>query len=316
MFTMMNAARLGVGLQGVAVAERAYQAALAYSKERIQSSELGVKNGPRVPIIKHSDVRRMLLHMKSLIESTRAMAYYASAMEDRSHFETDPAVRKECQAQLDLFIPIVKAWCSELGVELSSTAIQIYGGMGYIEESGMPQYLRDAQIAPIYEGTNGIQSLDLIGRKVAMERGATVQKLGLQMQQTVSELAEHENNDDCVAMQKALERGMKAVADSTMWVLLAFGGGNMALASANSMPYLRLMGIMGGGWLMAKSMLIALDKLDKIKKGEIQGNVAFYEAKLVTGRYYADYIMSRASGLAHAITHGGYSVLALKDEQF
>jgi len=310
MFVMMNNARMAVGLQGVSICERSYQAALAYAKERVQSPELG-KKGSAVPIIKHADVRRMLMTMKAYTEATRALCYVASALADAAAHHPDPNQKQEFQAMQELLIPVVKGWCTEVGVEVASIGIQVYGGMGYVEETGVAQYLRDAQIAPIYEGTTGIQALDLIGRKVAMTRGATVQALGKQVQETVEKLSAYKDDDDCLAIAETLGRSAKLVGDCTKWLLVSFGGGNYNLAAAGSVAYMRLMGVVIGGWLMGKATLVAKEKL---KSGE--GNQAFYQAKIVTSRFYADYILSQAYSYAQAITRGGYSVLALDEDQF
>ncbi len=311
MFTMMNHARLAVGLEGVAISERAYQAALAYAKERIQGFEIGVKGGERVPIIKHPDVRRMLMFMKTYIEAMRALCYVAAGYMDRAKREPDAAKRQHSQALLDALIPVVKGWCSEMGVHVTSTGVQIHGGMGYIEESGAPQHMRDAQIATIYEGTTGIQALDLVGRKVAMDKGVAAQTLVKEIRGVVEELAAIPENDHCVAMHKTLKTGVKALSDAINWVLLAFGSGNFKFGAASSVPFLHLMGTVAGGWLMARSALIAEKKL---KAGD--SNRAFYEAKLVTARFYADYILSQAPALAHSIMHGAGSVMALSEDQF
>src|SRR6516164_4115632 len=174
MFTMMNAARLNVGLQGVAIAERAYQQARDFARTRVQGRPLGAaQDAEALPIIHHPDVRRMLLWMKAATEAMRALAYYAAAMIDRGRRHPEAATRRAAQRRADLLIPVVKAWCTDLGIAVASTGIQVHGGMGYVEETGAAQHLRDARIAPIYEGTNGIQANDLVGRKLARDGGAT-----------------------------------------------------------------------------------------------------------------------------------------------
>src|ERR1700732_3817306 len=204
MFTMMNAARLNVGLQGVAIAERAYQQARDFARIRVQGRALGVTaNAEPLPIIHHPDVRRMLLWMRTATEAMRALAYYTAGMIDQGRRHPEPAARKAAERRADLLIPVVKAWCTDLGVAVASTGIQVHGGMGYIEETGAAQHLRDARIAPIYEGTNGIQANDLVGRKLLRDGGLAARDLLTEMRALDAALAA-QPGDDIAAIRRPL----------------------------------------------------------------------------------------------------------------
>ena len=308
MFVMMNAARFAVGLEGVAIAERSFQRALAYAKERVQGRDL-LEGSKAVPIIRHPDVRRMLMLMKTQTEAMRALAYVVAAAIDSATHHPDKATRQRNQAFVDLMIPVVKGWSTETGIEIASLGVQVHGGMGYIEESGAAQHLRDARITTIYEGTTGIQANDLIGRKIAREGGATV-KVWLQLlQQLDAELAKS-NNTDVVQVRKALAAGVAAVAESVEYLLATFGK-DIKAASTGAVTFLKLMGIVAGGWLMARAALIAERRL-----AEGRGDKAFYEAKIASARFFADQVLSQASGLRIAVLAGGAGALSLSDEQF
>src|SRR5579864_4530824 len=220
MFTMMNEARQKVGIQGLAMAERAYQQAREYAKERVQGRLAASKSGGAVAIIHHPDVRRMLMTMKSQIEAMRAFAYVMAADMDRAHRDPDAGERARRQARVDLLIPVLKAWCTELGVEIASMGVQVHGGMGYIEETGACQFLRDARIAPIYEGTTGIQAADLAGRKLASDQGAGMAELVAEMRQAALEL-ERSTDTQVASVGAALMAGVKALDDATAWMLQA-----------------------------------------------------------------------------------------------
>src|SRR5215470_15464941 len=208
MFTMMNAARLNVGLQGVAIAERAYQQARDFARTRVQGRPLGAAtNDESLPIIHHPDVRRMLMWMRSATEAMRALAYYAASVIDQARHNPEPAVRHAAQRRADLLIPVVKAWCTDLGIAVASTGIQVHGGMGYVEETGAAQHLRDARIAPIYEGTNGIQANDLVGRKLGRDGGEAAAALAAEMQATVATLGQA-RSVELDAIARPLERGL------------------------------------------------------------------------------------------------------------
>jgi alkylation response protein AidB-like acyl-CoA dehydrogenase len=308
MFTMMNNARLNVGLQGVAIAERAYQQARDYARTRVQGKPIGSKaNGP-VPIVHHPDVRRMLLSMKAQTEAVRALTYLTAAAIDRARRHTDPAVRDESQARADLLIPVVKAWCTDTGVEVASTGVQVHGGMGYIEETGAAQHFRDSRIAPIYEGTNGIQANDLVGRKLMRDQGAAARGFVAEMRELLPKLRT-DAADDLAAIEAQLSPAVDALETATTR-LLAIGGSDAAAAAAAAVPYLRMFGLVAGGWLMARSAVAAESYL-----AAGTGDLAFYEAKIVTARFYAEHFLPGAAALLPAVT-GGTTVLAFDIERF
>jgi alkylation response protein AidB-like acyl-CoA dehydrogenase len=243
MFIMMNAARFSVGLEGVSISERAFQRALAYAKERLQGRDL-VEGAKTVPIIKHPDVRRMLMLMKSQTEAMRALAYVVAAAMDFAHKTGD----KRHQAFVDLMIPVVKGWCTETGIEVASLGVQVHGGMGFVEETGAAQYLRDARITTIYEGTTGIQAMDLVGRKIAREGGATARAWLAELKKLDAKLAAHPE------IRKALADGVKAVEECVEFIV---GAKDPRVQFAGAVPFLKLMGIVAGGWQMARAALAA-----------------------------------------------------------
>ncbi len=308
MFIMMNHARLAVGIEGVGIAERAYQHAREYAKTRVQGREIGQKSGDRVTIIHHPDVKRMLLSMKAQTEAMRALAYTASAALDRSRHHAHAGERRRNQALVDFLIPIVKGWCTEQAVEITSTGMQIHGGMGFVEETGAAQFLRDARITTIYEGTTGIQAADLVGRKVAYEKGETAFALIAEMRTLDGEL-ESSANSDLRACRRSLEQAVAGAAAATQWLLETFGKDPNAVAAV-SVPYLKMWGTVAGGWLMARAALIADAKLDA------GGDADFYRTKIATARFYAEHILPQAHALSSAVTNGAGSVLALAETQF
>ncbi|MEO7742792.1 MAG: acyl-CoA dehydrogenase, partial [Usitatibacter sp.] len=306
MFIMMNAARLSVGLEGVAVAERAYQRALAWSRERMQGRVIGGDGARTAPIVQHPDVKRMLLTMKSLTEAMRALAYWTSALLDRARKHGDETEKKRCQAMVDLLIPVVKGWSTENGIEVASLGIQVHGGMGFIEETGAAQHLRDARITTIYEGTTGIQANDLVGRKVGREQGKTVLGLIEEMEALARELPAHKN----VHLSAIADRLSSAVArlkEATLWIVETYPA-NPAAVAAGSVYYLKLMGIACGGWMLARSAQIAARQMEA---GE--GDATYLRGKLLTARFYGDHILAQAMGLAAATMRGADSVLAIED---
>jgi len=309
MFIMMNHARLGVGMEGVALAERAYQHALSYAKSRVQGRGLGVKSGDRVTIIHHPDVRRMLMTMKAQTEAARALAYTAAAALDQANRHPDNDKRAYHQALVDLLTPIVKGWSTELAVEIASIGVQIHGGMGFIEESGAAQFYRDARITTIYEGTTGIQALDLIGRKVATEGGRTMRAIAAELQRLDGDLSAA-SNADLTAMRAPLADAAGRLEKATRWLIDAFARDPREPA-AGAVPYLKLAGIVLGGGLMVRSALVAQARLDAGG-----GDAEFYAAKIKTARFYCDHILPQAAGLAHAITEGAAATLALSEAQF
>jgi alkylation response protein AidB-like acyl-CoA dehydrogenase len=303
MFIMMNAARFGVGLEGVAIAERAFQRALAFAKERLQGRDLAT--GRTAPIIRHPDVRRMLMLMKSQTEAMRALAYVVAASLDFAHKSPDPEMRKRHQAFVDLMIPVVKGWSTETGIEIASLGLQIHGGMGFIEETGAAQHLRDARITTIYEGTTGIQANDLLGRKIAREGGATAREWLRALQAFDGELA-RSGNAQVRALRSALAQGAGAVSDCVDFIVAEK---NPHTAFAGAVPFLRLMGIVAGGWQMARAALAAEKLLDS-------GDRKFLEAKIASARFFGDHVLVQAPALRDTVVKGGAAVMALADDQF
>jgi len=308
MFIMMNAARFAVGLEGLAIAERAYQQALAYAKDRVQSRDLagGAKS---VTIIHHPDVRRMLMSMKAQTEAMRALAYVVAAMLDRAHRHKEKEERARAQAFVDFMIPIVKGWSTETGIEVASTGIQVHGGVGFIEETGAAQHLRDARITTIYEGTTGIQANDLVGRKLAREGGATAKEVIKAMRRVEAELGVAKS-DDLAAIRAAFSAAVTAAEECVAWIGINYTN-DIKAVHAGAVPFLRLMGIVCGGWQMARAALVAQGRL-----AEGKGDKSFYQAKIKTARFYADHLLTQAPALRNAIVHGAVGVLALSEEQF
>src|SRR6186713_513317 len=308
MFIMMNAARYAVGMQGIAVAERAYQKAVAYAKDRVQSRPVdGSVAGPAT-IIHHPDVRRMLMTMRAYTEGCRAMASVAAAAYDASHHHTDADVRKQNQAFYEFLVPLVKGYSTEMSLEVTSLGVQVHGGMGFIEETGAAQYYRDAKILTIYEGTTAIQANDLIGRKTSRDGGQTAKAIAAQIEKTENELLK-QGSADAVAVARRLKAARLAFID-----VVDFVAGNTK-ASPNavfsgSVPYLMLAGNVVAGWQMARSLLVAQEQI-------AQGvDVAFMQAKITTARFYAEHILNKAPGVRDSIVDGADSVTALALESF
>jgi hypothetical protein len=308
MFTMMNFARLEVGIEGVALAERAYQRALSYARERVQGREIGVKGGERVTIVHHPDVRRMLMTMKAQVEAMRALAGAACAALDIAHRHADRDQRLRHQAVFDLLTPVVKGWCTEQSIEIASLGVQVHGGMGFVEETGAAQHLRDARITTIYEGTTGIQANDLMGRKLASEKGLTAKALIDEMRNFGEELGRY-SHPALSAMRRGLADGVRALSESTNWLLETYPSDPKA-AAAGAVPYLKLWGVVAGGWQMARAALIAKTRLD----GGAE-DVDFYRAKIGTARFFAEHILPLAHSYNQAIVNGSTSVLALEETQ-
>jgi alkylation response protein AidB-like acyl-CoA dehydrogenase len=302
MFIMMNAARYSVGIEGVGLSERAYQTALAYARERIQGTEAGIRGGPRVPILRHPDVRRMLLVMKSQTEAMRALAGVVAVSLDAARLHPNAEERERHQARADLMIPIIKGWCTENSVDIASLGIQVHGGVGFVEETGAAQYLRDARITPIYEGTTAIQANDLIGRKLARDRGTAAQIVVAEMRTLASTLSAEPKLSAVVpafsAAVDALERAIAYVVENYATDIRA--------VSVGAVPMLKLFGIVAGGWQLLRSASIAERRL----AGANGGDAAFYEAKILSARFYADYVLAQSSGLAHSIVYGAAGALA------
>ena len=308
MFIMMNAARFGVGMQGIGLADRSYQQAVAFAKDRVQSRDLAGSAGP-VSIIHHPDVRRMLMSMRSQVEAARALAYVGAGISDLAHHHPDAEVRQANLLVYEYLVPIIKGWSTEMSQDVTRDGVQVHGGMGFIEETGAAQHYRDAKILTIYEGTTAIQANDLVGRKTVRDGGAVAKGIIAQVRATEAQLAAAAG-DDFKAIHRALSEGsiaLEAVVD--------YVAGNMKTdikgVFSGSVLYLKLAGIVLGGWTMARAALIAQQKLDA---GD--GDASFYSAKIATARFFADHLLSQASGLRTAIVEGSAGVLALSEEQF
>ncbi len=306
MFVMMNAARFQVGLEGLAIGERAWQQALSYARDRVQGTEAGVRGGGKVSIIHHPDVRRMLMSMKAQTEAMRALAYVTAFTLDTAARHPDAAVRAQAQARADLLIPVVKGWCTETSIEIASTGVQVHGGMGFIEETGAAQHLRDARITTIYEGTTGIQANDLVGRKIARDGGKAAHAALAEMRADAALLPD---DGELRAIRAALESGIGLLASCVDWAVEVHAQDPRA-TGAGAVPLLKLFGIVAGGWQTARGALAAHGKLGTNIDQE------FYTAKIGTARFYADHVLAQAHGLAHAVLHGAAGVMALDEAQF
>ncbi len=308
MFIMMNAARYAVGMQGISVAERAYQKAVAYAKDRVQSRPVDGSIQASAPIIHHPDVKRMLMTMRAYIEGCRAMSSAAAAAYDAAHHHPDADTRKQNQAFYEFMVPLVKGYSTEMSLEVTSLGVQVHGGMGFIEETGAAQYYRDAKILTIYEGTTAIQANDLVGRKTSRDGGQTAKGILAQVQATEAALAQR-GSVAALGVLKRLTAARLALLD-----VIEFVAGNTKASPnavfAGSVPYLMLAGNVLAGWQLARALLIAEDLA---AKGEDQ---AFMAAKIVTARFYADHILSKAPGLRDSIVEGADSVTALALDAF
>jgi hypothetical protein len=308
MFIMMNAARFGVGMQGIGLAERAYQQAVAFAKERVQSRAVEGSSGP-VAIIHHPDVRRMLMSMRAQTEAARALAYVGAGLSDLAHSHPDEATRKANLAVYEYLVPVIKGWSTEMSENVARDGVQVHGGMGFIEETGAAQHYRDAKILTIYEGTTAIQANDLVGRKTVRDGGAVAKSILAQVRATEAQLAEVQDAD-FGAIRAQLVAGSAALEAAVDYVVATTKADPRAVF-AGSVVYLKLAGIVLGGWQMARAALVARRKLDA---GD--GDAAFYRAKIATARFFADHVLSQADGLRHAIVGGSAGVLALDVEQF
>jgi alkylation response protein AidB-like acyl-CoA dehydrogenase len=308
MFVMMNAARFSVGVQALAIADRAYQHAVAYAKERIQFRDAAARNPEPVAIIKHPDVRRMLLSCKAQIEAMRALAYVSAASLDLAAKHPDEAVRKEHRAFVELMIPVVKGWCTETAQEVCSTALQVFGGMGYIEETGIAQQYRDVRITSIYEGTTGIQALDLIGRKLIRDMGASATKVLKQIGASAKELGASPN-PQVAALAEPLGEAVKGLGETAQWIGMN-AMGDLRTAFACSVPFLRYFGIVAGAWQLFRGAKIAAEKLAAGETDE------FYTAKITTATFYAHHVLTQGAWLRKQITEGAADVMAGSEEMF
>jgi alkylation response protein AidB-like acyl-CoA dehydrogenase len=309
MFIMMNAARYAVGVQGIAVAERAYQKAAAFAKDRVQSRPVDGSLPGSGTIIHHPDVKRMLMTMRAYTEGCRAMAITAAAAFDASHHHLDAEVRKQNEAFYEFMVPLVKGYSTEMSVEVASLGLQVHGGMGFIEETGAAQYYRDSRILSIYEGTTAIQANDLVGRKTARDGGRTPKAIAAQIALTEAELATH---DSTAARSMARRLGAARVAFEQV---VDFVAGNSKASPnavyAGSVPYLMLAGNVVAGWQMARALIIAEDQLAKQ-----EGDAAFLKAKVATAHFYAEHLLNKAPGVRDSIVDGGDCVTALALESF
>jgi len=308
MFIMMNAARFGVGMQGVGIAERSYQHAVAYAKDRIQSRDLAGSAGP-VAIIHHPDVKRMLMSMRAQIEAARALAYVAAGKLDIAHHHADAAVRKQNQAEYEFLVPLVKGWSTEMSLDVTSTGVQVHGGMGFIEETGAAQFYRDSRILTIYEGTTAIQANDLVGRKTVRDGGATAKALLAEVRATATLLAASKHVD-LLAIEAQLSTAAAALEQVVTYVASNMKT-DIKAVFAGSVSYLKMAGIVLGGWQMGRAALAAAGKLE-------QGDAdqAFYHAKIATARFFAEHYLVQAEGFRTSILSGSVGTLALSAEQF
>ena len=305
MFVMMNAARFAVGMQGIAVAERAYQKAVQYAKDRVQSRDLTGSPGP-VAIIHQPDVKRMLMTMRAYTESCRALAYYAAAAYDAQHASPNAQDQKVNQAIYEFLVPIVKGFSTEMSIEVASLGIQVHGGMGFIEETGAAQHYRDARILTIYEGTTAIQANDLIGRKTVRDGGATAKLLAGKIVQTEKDRAAN-GSADAMAVLKQLSAA-RAAFESSVDYILTHAQSDVKAVYAGSFAYLRLCGLVLGAWQMARALLAAQRLRDS--------DPGFYDAKIATARFFAEHLLPQSQALAISIAESGHSTNALEVEQF
>ena len=303
MFVMMNRARLHVGMQGLAVAEKAYQLALAYARERRQGTAFGAPKGTSSPIVDHADVRRMLMLMRSQIEAIRGVVHKTAEYADLAQYHRDPARRQEAADRLAILTPVCKQWGTDLGVELTSLGIQVHGGMGYIEETGAPQCWRDARIAPIYEGTNGIQAADLVARKMTIGEGSAALALLAEVGGVAAEL---QGDATLASIGAALARALATLQEAGTHMLgRLMQSPNDALAAAT--PFTEMFGIVAGGWVHGLSALAA-------RREDPEGKDAFLQAKIGTARFYAAHILPKVAGLLGEVTAGAETVFAVPVE--
>ena len=308
MFVMMNAARYAVGVQGIAVAERAYQQAVAYARDRVQSRPVDGSLPGAATIIHHPDVRRMLMTMRALTEGCRAMALVAAAAQDAAHAHPDAEQRRQNQAFYEFMVPLVKGYSTEMSLEVASLGVQVHGGMGFIEETGAAQYYRDARILTIYEGTTAIQANDLVGRKTGRDGGATARGVAAQVEATEALLAD-QGGPQALAVANRLRAARLAFLDVVGFVAEQ-GRSDPNAVFAGSVPYLMLAGNLVAGWQMARALLAAQARLDAGDDAD------FMRAKIGTARFYADHILTRAPGLRDSIVDGADAVNAMAMEAF
>jgi len=305
MFTMMNHARIAVGLEGVSIAERAYQQAVSYASDRIQSAAIGAKSREPVAIINHPDVRRMLMTMRATTEAARAIIYRNVWALDKAHKLTDPEAKRTAQGEADLLTPISKAYATDIGVEATSLGVQVHGGMGFIEETGAAQHYRDSRIAPIYEGTNGIQALDLVGRKLNADGGAHWKALIAEMKDFTAGL-----DRAMVNSKPILGEGIDAL-ETAANTLFANGFENIVDTAGAATPYLRLFGTVLGGYLLARQAVEAERRL-----AADEGNPVFLRAKITTAKFFIEQILPQATALLGPIEAGATRLMEMDNEDF
>jgi alkylation response protein AidB-like acyl-CoA dehydrogenase len=308
MFIMMNAARFGVGVQGIAIAQRAYQKAVTFAKDRVQSRPVDGSLPTSGPIIHHPDVKRMLMTMRAYTEGCRAMATVAAAAYDASHHHANEGVRQQNLAFYEFLVPLIKGYSTEMSLEVTSLGVQVHGGMGFIEETGAAQYYRDAKILTIYEGTTAIQANDLVGRKTARDGGQVAKGIAAQIEITEAQL-NTQGSADAMAVAKRLKAAREAFLEVVNFVATNTRSQPNAVF-AGSVPYLMLAGNLIAGWQLARALLVAQDEV-------AQGvDVAFMQAKIVTARFYADHLLTKAPGLRDSIVEGAECVTALALDAF
>lgn len=328
MFQMMNEARIAVGLQSLGTASAAYLHALNYSRERKQGSDLMEMNNPealRVPIIHHPDVRRMLLWMKAHVEGMRALVYLLAFCIDQEEVSKDKEGSEKWKGLLELLTPICKAYCSDIGFRIAEMAIQVYGGYGYCRDYPVEQFMRDLKVASIYEGTNGIQALDLVGRKMAQEKGKYFMTFLNEVNQTISQYKDDESLKDVV---EDLQGAINLLSEIAMFFSQCVSGGKFLVPVANAYPFLNMMGCVTFGWLLLWQAGIASEKLEELytearidasKKGEfLNGNkeAAFYYGKILTARFYMKNVLPQVVALAKAMKSEDLSVVEMPEQSF
>ncbi len=305
MFIMMNSARFGVGMQGIAISDRAYQKAVTYARDRLQSKDLGGSDSA-VAIINHPDVKRLLTSMRALTEGARALAYFGAGVSDKAHFSSNENERQTNLALYEFLVPIIKGYSTEISIQVASMGVQVHGGMGFIEETGAAQYYRDARILTIYEGTTAIQANDFVGRKTYKDKGTVAQIVAKMIRQTESELAKRKS----VASQSMLANltpAREAFEQVVEFVVEHFKT-DVKNVFAGSVPYLMLSGYLLTSWQMAKALMIAEDKLD--------ADPSFYSAKVITAQFHAEHLLNLVPALAKSVLKGGQSVNALQVDQY
>jgi len=310
MFKMMNNARLGVGVEGLAVAERALQLASDYAQDRRQGRAVGSPAGEQSLIIDHADVRRMLLTMRAYTDAMRAVLYLNAAYLDIANQHSDTDTAQDASDRAELLTPISKGWCTDLGCEMTSLGIQVHGGYGYIEETGAAQHFRDARISPIYEGTNGIQAIDLVGRKVPMKNGAVIKELLNEIQQFSQGL--DGSSEEFVSIKKNLEEALVATEEATGWIF-ARGAENPNDVMAGATPYLKMLGQLVGGWLLARQAVFAEEQ---VKNGSDKFDTEYLNSKIVTARFYAEQLLPISGSQLNAVTAGSSDLYAMQAEGF